>query len=154
MKLTQAQLAAIRALENEQGQIMPRQIVQAAKNKRHPLHDLFDWNVGAAAEKWWLHQARLVLGAVTIQVTTEAFSYKAPAYMVDTTVEGQGYRSVVALKSDTESARESLIYTLEVASGHLRRALDLAAPLGLSNEIDELLGKIAGVTRIVTERAA
>lgn len=154
MKLTQAQLAAIKALENDRGQITPRQIVQAAKNKRSPLHALFDWNKDTAAEHWWMHKARLILNAVTIQVTTQEFTYKASAYMVDTTVEGQGYRSVVALKGDTESARESLIYTLEMAAGQLRRALDLAAPLGLSREIDPLLAQIAGVRRVIEAKAA
>jgi len=128
--------------------------VKAARDRRSPLHDLFDWNVKAAAEKYWLHQARVVIGAVEIHVTTEQFSYKASAYMVDMTAEGQGYRSTVALKADTANARESLVYTLETAAGHLRRALDLAVPLGLSHEVDDLLQRIAGVQRIVSDRAA
>jgi hypothetical protein len=128
--------------------------VQAARDRRNPLHDLFDWNVKSAAEKYWLHQARIVIGAVELHVTTEQFSYKASAYMVDTTADGQGYRSTVALKADTPNARESLIYTLETAAGHLRRALDLSVPLGLSGEIDELLLRVAGVQRVVRDRAA
>ena len=128
--------------------------MQAARDRRNPLHDLFDWNVKSAAEKYWLHQARIVIGAVELHVTTEQFSYKASAYMVDTTADGQGYRSTVALKADTPNARESLIYTLETAAGHLRRALDLSVPLGLSGEIDELLLRVAGVQRVVRDRAA
>lgn len=154
MRLTQAQLEAIKALENEHGQLTPRQVVEAAKDKRSPLHDLFDWDKGSAAAKWWEHQARIVINAVKIQVTTQEFSYRAPAYVVDTSVEGQGYRSVVSLKSDTANARESLIYTLNTAAGHLRRALDLAAPLGLSHEIDDLIEKIAGVHRMIESKAA
>jgi hypothetical protein len=153
MTLTRAQRAAVKALENKRGQIKPRQIVEAARNKQSPLHELFDWDVAASAEKWWLHRARVILGAVTIQVSTKEFTYKTSAYMVDTTVEGQGYRSVAALKTDSESARESLIYTLEMAAGHLRRSLDLAAPLGLSQEIDHLLHEIAGVQRVITKAA-
>jgi hypothetical protein len=154
MTFTRAQLAAIKALENGDGQIAPRQIVQAAKNRRSPLHALFDWNVTNAAEKWWLHQARVILGAVTIQVTTQEFTYKAPAYVVDTTVDGQGYRSLVALKDDHTNARETLVYTLETAAGHLRRALDLAAPLGLSGEVDQLLQEVASVQRVAAGKAA
>jgi hypothetical protein len=154
MKLTQVQLAAIRALENPRGQITATAVVQAARPTKSPLHDLFDWNVKVAAEKWWLHRARVIIGAVTIQVTTQEFTYNASAYVVDTTVEGQGYRSVVALKSDSESARESLVYTLEMAAGHLRRAFDLAAPLGLADEIDHLLQQIAGVRRVLTSKVA
>jgi hypothetical protein len=154
MRLTRAQIAAIRALENSRGQIQPRQVVAAAKHKQSPLHTLFDWNVQQSAERWWMHRARVIIGAVTIQVATHEVSYKASAYMVDTAVEGQGYRSVRALKHDTVNARESLIYTLEMAAGHVRRALDLATPLGLAAEVDHLLHEIAGVQRVITTRAA
>lgn len=154
MKLTQAQIAAIKALENSRGQITPRQVVQAAKNKRSPLHPLFNWDLRRAAEHWWEHRARVILSAPVLQVQTQEFSYKTSAYIIDTEAEGQGYRSVVALKNDPASARESLVYTLEVAAGHLRRAMDLAAPLGLSKEIDKLLARIAGVQRIAQKKAA
>ena len=154
MKLTQAQIASVGALTNEAGQIRPSQVMAAAKVKQHPLHSLFDWNQKNAAEKYWLHRAREIIGAVTIQVTTEHFLYKAPAYIVDTTVKGQGYRSTIAMSADPSSALESLVYTLEVAAGHLRRAMDLAVPLGLSGEIDRLLMEIAGVQRVVRLKAA
>jgi hypothetical protein len=154
MRLTRAQIAAIRSLENRRGQLTPRQVVAAAKNPRSPLHSLFDWDIQQAAEHWWLHRARVVIGAVTIQVQTREVTYKASAYMVDTAVDGQGYRSVAALKTDVAQARESLIYTLEMAAGHLRRSFDLAAPLGLSNEIDQLLHDIASVQRVITTKAA
>jgi hypothetical protein len=154
IRLTEAQVSAIKTLENEHGQITPRQVVQAARDRHSPLHDLFDWNVKTAAEKWWMHRARVIIGAVEIHVTTETFSYKTSAYMVDTTVDGQGYRATYALKGDTANARDSLIYTLETAAGHLRRALDLAVPLGLSGDIDDLLLRVAGVQRVVQNRAA
>jgi hypothetical protein len=154
MQLTRAQTAAIKSLENRRGQITPRQVVAAARSKSSPLHSLFDWDVQHAAERWWMHRARVVIGMVKIQVSTHEVTYKASAYMVDTTVQGQGYRSVAALKTDEENARESLIYTLDIAAGHLRRSMDLAAPLGLSQEIDQLLHDIAGVQRVITKKAA
>jgi hypothetical protein len=128
-------------------------VVEAARSRSSPLHKLFDWNIKKAAEEWWLQRGRVILGAVEIHVTTKRFSYKTSAYMRDTTAK-EGYRSVVALKADTVNARESLIYTLETAAGHLRRALDLAVPLGLSREVDDLLQRIAGVQRVIQDRAA
>jgi hypothetical protein len=79
---------------------------------------------------------------------------KAPCYIVDTSVKGGGYRSIAAMKTDTASARESLIYTLEMAAGQLRRAYDLSAPLGLTRQIDALLAQIAGVARIAQKKEA
>lgn len=154
MKLTQAQLARINGLENRKGQISARRLLDDAKLARSPLHSLFNWDLKHAAERWWLHRARLIIGAVTIQVTYEHSVVKSPCYVVDTSAKGEGYRNVVSLKKDTASARESLVYTLEIASGHLRRAYDLAGPLGLADEIDGLLEQIAGVARVARKKAA
>jgi hypothetical protein len=157
MKLTQAQLAHIQSLENTHGQLTARRLLADARQKRSPLHTLSvfkGWDVKHATEKWWLHCAQLVIGAVSVQVTHKDTVLKVPRYVVDTTMKGGGYRSTVALKPDTASARESLVYTLEVAAGHLRRAYDLAAPLGISKEIDALLAQIAGVARIAQAKKA
>ena len=152
MKLTQEQIAAVRALEDSGGNVSARQILDAAKDKANPLHSLFDWNVKRAAEKYWLHQARLVIGAVTVQVVTTEFTYKTSAYV--SSGQGEGYRSVIALKSDEQASRESLIHCLEVSRGHLKRALDLAMPLGLSDQIDHLIEQTMAVARIVRQKEA
>ena len=132
----------------------PQQVVDAARDTSNPLHALFDWNASAAAEKWWLHQAREIIGAVRIHVTTHDTVIKVPCYVVDTEADGAGYRSVAALKNDPASAKESLVYTLEVAAGHLRRAYDLAGPLGLQNEINALVRQITGLQQRAGKKAA
>ena len=154
MKLTQAQIARIKSLENRKGQISARKVLDDAKDDKSPLHSLFNWDLKQAAEKWWLHRARIIIGSVSIQVTHTEAVIKTPCYVVDTTKKEGGYRSVVAMKGDSESARESLVYTLETAAGHLRRAYDLAGPLGLQKEIDALLQEVAGVARIVQKKKA
>jgi len=155
VKLTEAQVAAIKALENEAGRLTPRLVLEAAKSKTSPLHDLFNWDTKKAAERWWLHRARRILASVHYQFQTQDFAVRAVAYVRDPETKGaQGYRSTVSLRDDKAAARESLVYTLEVAAGHLRRALDLAAPLGLSGEVDALLESVVGVQRIIRSKAA
>lgn len=154
VRLSEAQIAAIQSLETETGRLTPRLVVEAARKKDSPLHALFNWDTREAAAKWWEQRAREILASVHYQYQTTEFSVRVPAYVVDTTTKGQGYRSTVALRDDQEAARESLIYTLETAAGHLRRALDLAGPLGLSGEVDALLETVAGVQRIVRSSKA
>ncbi len=153
MSLTQAQIEAIRSLEDESGRVTPQQVVTAARDKASPLHDLFDWNAKEAAGKWWLHQAREVIGAVRIQIVNTESAVKAPMYVKDTESAGAGYRSVASMRDDPAAARESLIYTLTVASGHLRRAYDLAKPLGLESEIEALVAHITGLRMSVSKVA-
>lgn len=153
MKLTQEQIAHIQSLEDDRGLITPSRVVEDARSKASLLHNLFEWDRSKAASAHWIAQAREIIGAVRIVTTNTTSTVKAPFYVRDTASVGQGYRSVAALRGDPAQARESLVYTLEVAAGHVRRALDLAEPLGLSGEIDALLDQIIGVQRVIKTAA-
>ena len=78
MTLTQQQIARIKTLENANGRLTAPQVLADAKNKRSPLHTLFDWNVKSAAEKHWLWQAREIIGAVTIVISNETTTIRSP----------------------------------------------------------------------------
>jgi hypothetical protein len=153
LRLTQAQNAHILALQDASGKLTAAALVADARNKKSPIHDLFDWDPKRAIERDLLLQAREVIGAVRIVVTTDNTTVRAP-YYVHVPGEGEGYRAVSSLRNDPAQARESLIYTLQITSGHLRRAMDLAGPLGLAGEVDLLLEQITGLQRIVREAAA
>jgi hypothetical protein len=159
MKLTRTQLAHIKRLEDARGNLTAKRLLADARKPKSPLHSLSvwrGWNMARLAEKQLLHCAQLVIGAVTYQYMHDERVIKAVAYVVDPAMKGSGggYRSVQALMEEPESARESLIYTLEVAAGHLRRAYDLAPPLGLTKEIDALLVQVAGVKRLAQGKKA
>lgn len=157
MKLSQAQRAHIKALEDRYGRLSARRLLADARKAKSPLHSLSiwrGWDSKHATEKWWLHCAQVVIGAVTVQVTHNERTIKSCAYVVDASTKEGGYRNILALKDDPEAARESLVYTLEVAAGHLRRAYDLAPGLGLTQEIDALLAQIANVRRLATTKRA
>ena len=154
MKLTDEQIARIKGLEDARRQLAPDSVVEDAKDKRSPLHALFEWDRSKAARAHWLDRAREIIGAVRVVVTTQDVSIKTPCYVRDPEASGQGYRSVAALRGDPAQARASLVFTLEVAAGHLRRAYDLATPLGLDGDIDAILLQVAGVQRRTKDAAA
>lgn len=154
MKLTEAQVEHIVSLETEGRRLTPAALVEDARQKNSPLHSLFNWNAKRAAELYWLDVARHIIGEVRVLVTRKQYAFKTPCYVRDTSdPKAQGYRHVEALRRDRVSSRESLIYTLETAAGHVRRAHDLALTLGLEGEIDALLEKIVGVQRLASEAA-
>jgi len=153
MKLTEAQIARLHGLASERGELLPSRVVEDAKRKTSPLHTLFEWDVKAAAAIQWIDRAREIIGSVVIVVQRSEYVVKTPAYTRDPDAKGEGYRSVTALRDDPVAARASLRYTLEVASGHLRRAYDLAEPLGLAGEIDKIVEDIMGVQRKISTAA-
>jgi len=153
MKLTQEQIDRLHSLEDARGNITPDRVVEDARSKSSPLHNLFEWDKTKAAAAHWIAHAREIIQAVIVVRTNTATIVKAPYYVRDTSAVGQGYRSVMALREDPSQARQSLVYTLEVAAGHIRRAMDLAEPLGLSGEINDLLDQIVGVQRAIKAAA-
>jgi hypothetical protein len=153
IRLTQEQIAHIRALENGAGQLTPAQLVADARAADSPLHGLFEWNQKRAAERYWLTRARRILGAVTVVVVHETTTIRAPVYVHLPDGNRQGYQRVSTLREQPTQAREALIAMLETAAGHLRRAVELAGPLGLQGEIDRLLEEIVGVERLIKQAA-
>lgn len=154
MKLTSEQEEHVRSLADGNGRITPSVVVDDARQKSSPLHGLFEWDKGKAAMAHWIDQARVIIGAVRVVVTNETTTIKAPLYVRDPDAAGgQGYRSVVNLRSDPAKSRDALVYTLEVAAGHLRRAYEIAESLGLQAEVDGLLERVSGLQRTLRQAA-
>lgn len=145
MKLTEEQIARVKALEDEHGTLTPDAIVADAKRKDSPLHDLIDWDRNKAAKSWWLECAREIIREVKLVITTQEVTMKAPYYVRDPDAKGQGYKSVVLLQRDPASARQALIDELQRASGVVARARELAVAFGLQGEMDDLLVRIVGL---------
>jgi len=154
--LTTEQIASVLELENDAGVVTPDAVIEAARNRSNPLHELFEWDKGKAALAHWRHRAREVIGSVTVVVTTSTSIVRTPHYVQnpDSPAGAQGYRSVDALRREPEIARRAVAMALEVAAGHVRRAVDLAEPLGMRAEIDGLLDRIVGVVRVVRKDEA
>lgn len=152
-KLRAEHVARLAMLENG-GRLTPSAVVADAKDPSSPLHDLFNWDVVAAAEQHWLDRAREVIRSVRIAYTVENVSIKLPKYVhLDDTPgpSSQGYRTVTSLQRDPVAAREAVRVEFERATGVLRRARAIAVVLGLEGEIDELLFTLAGLATIVSE---
>ena len=55
---------ALRAIQDEEGRLTPDTVLRAAKNPRHPLHDVFEWNDAKAGHAWRVEQARALIARV------------------------------------------------------------------------------------------
>lgn len=147
MKLTEEQTARLASLADRDGRLLPSAVLADARLESSPLHNLYTWNRNRAAQFYYEVRTREIIASVRIAVTTTNSIIRAPMYLKDTSVEGEGYRSVIALRDDPVNARASLVYTLEIAAGHVRRAYDVAQPLGLAGEVDAILEQLTGLTR-------
>lgn len=155
-KITPEVKARLAMLENERGQLTPTIVVEDAKRKESPLHDLFDWNVKEAAEKWWLEQARTIIRSVKVVITDEHITVKTPHYVRDPNAKGkeQGYVSVAQLQRDPVAARESLVLECGRAESAMARARGLAKVLNLEDEVDLIITRVSGLREKVEESSS
>lgn len=85
--------------EKANGDVTPQMVVQEAKDKNNPLHTCFDWNNSEAGEKWRIHQARLLMGSLVVQI-----EYSQPqsirAFVNLQTPERQSYYPITDIMDD------------------------------------------------------
>jgi hypothetical protein len=87
--------------EKTDGQVTPLMVLREAEKKNSPLHSCFDWNNSEAAEKWRIHQARLLMGSLIVNI-----EYSEPqtirAFVNIQTPERQSYYPINMIMDDKE----------------------------------------------------
>lgn len=56
-------------IQAKYGELTAANVLKAAKFKKSPLHDYFDWNNDEAAAKWRLHQANKLIVKAKVTIT-------------------------------------------------------------------------------------
>lgn len=59
------------AIQKKHGKITPELVLQEAKDKNHPLHCCFTWNIGKAAQKMWVIEARQLISSLLMECEME-----------------------------------------------------------------------------------
>ena len=121
------------------GRLTPDVVIADAKKKSSPLHGQFTWNVGKAAYERWVEQARELIRSVRVEVTTSTCCISAPRYVDDPRSKAPGYVEVSTLKPQKVLAREALRGVLDRVLAGLERAQEIAAVLGLQEEVTKFL---------------
>lgn len=140
---------ALQALSDANGGILtPDAVVRSARPRNSPLHDRFTWDDKLAGAAHRLNEARQLIRMVTVEIKIDKVTVSTPYFVRDPTLApSQGYRSLGALRSDDDLAREAVIAEFKRASGALARARAIAAALEIADEItglEEQLGLLIG----------
>lgn len=148
--------AELKKIENANGKLDPKDVVEAAKAKDHPFHKFFTWHNANAAASWRIQQARDLIRRCKLTVTVEDVSVKLPVYVRDPELHNEnpdetGYVSVAQVSENEESAAATLRYALETAAGHLARYRHLAIVLGVDKRINRVLESIASIQTSLKE---
>lgn len=128
-------------LYQQHGQLTPELVVADARSKDSPLHDLFEWDVQKASELHWHDTARALIRNVRVTVVHEERVLAAPYFVRNPSLPNaqQGYVSVQRLRSNADLARQAVMAECDRAIAAFKRAQNVAAAVGLADELDDLV---------------
>jgi hypothetical protein len=86
-------------LQRLHGKLTPEIVVDAARDKKSPLHGEFDWDKDRAARAHWMHQARMLLADITYDLDEEK---EIRAFVNVTRDDGRVYADTKSTLSDPE----------------------------------------------------
>lgn len=146
----QGVLARLRQLEDRDGRLIPTMVVNDAKDPDSPLHSYFTWDDAEAASQHRLEQARQLIRSVRVEITVHSVPLSVVGYVRDPEVDTNqgGYRNIVALRSEEDSARAVVVDEMKRVSSAVQRAKTIAAVLGVEEDIKQ----IEAISRSVVER--
>ena len=76
------QIEALKAIADRNGgTVTPREVVDEARPEDSPLHGAFEWDDGAAAEKYRLEQAQRLIRSFRVIVGDGAKTVEVPAFI-------------------------------------------------------------------------
>ena len=119
------------------GLLTPQLVVRAAKPKKSPLHECFEWNDVKAAELYREDRARYVLRHIAVVYADEAAG------------EQRTVRAFISIKDDGERIYQSTLVAMQsvdLRQQILDRALrELEQFRGRYHEFEELVGVFAAM---------
>lgn len=103
----------VQGIAKREGYCTPAQLVAVAADSDSPLHRLFTWDEAKAASRWREHEARQVIGSLSVTVKMGDSESRAPAFIsvghtADTQERGEGYRPLAVVQKTPEFRDEAL----------------------------------------------
>ena len=129
-------LEAIRKQNN--GMLRPSDVVEAASDPKHPLHDSFEWDDGLAAIQHRLSQARRMIRYVIIVIYPDAEPFRAYVALTTDQETGAGYRPVAECIENEKLRQQMLDDALKEMQRFERHYGLLVELVGLFSEVKRI----------------
>jgi hypothetical protein len=117
-KLNKEVIEEILDVQKEDG-LTAENILERARDKENPLHDLFEWNNSQAGDSWRLHQARLLINEVKVIINQkEHYAFENIRVSIRTNNDNESetrreYKPIVEILSSEEYRKQVIQTALE-----------------------------------------
>lgn len=133
-------------IEEKNGVLEARDVVDDARDFNSPLHDCFEWDDSIAGEKYREEQARVLIKTVYIQKRVSEHKKAVPFYVRDPKCNSkkQGYTPIVKIKTKKEEALEVVDEEIKRIISLIERSISVSDYLGVSvtNDLKNLLNQV------------
>lgn len=105
--LRQNALAEIQSIERKNNGVIPiGDVLEKARDKRSALHELYEWDINEAAERYWSDRTREIIRSYRVMVkvigSDKPESVRAFVSLSTDRQKDGGYRSLTAVLDDEE----------------------------------------------------
>lgn len=124
--------------------LTPDSVIELARNKAHPLHPMFQWDIRKAALEHWRRTAREIISDFRVEFVVHETVYEINEFVerMGKRPKEQGYVSIGKLKDRKEEAAVFVKLQMQIAGTYAAKAIGYAAVLGMSGQIESLLAEI------------
>jgi hypothetical protein len=123
-----------------------QEVVDAARDEASPLHDQFTWNVGEAAKKHWLHEARLLVHEIEIQLLDPESEDEGFVPVIISPLGSGGYRETRVALADPEDRQAILMRALQEAETWAKKHRKLTELAPIRDAIQRVSVEVNGLT--------
>ncbi len=143
---------ALKALERDDGRLLPEDVVLAAREPNSPLHRHFTWDDTEAARLRRLDEARALIRSVRVIHTVHKIDVRVPSYVRDPEADAKaaGYRNIANVRTEADQARAAIVNEMERVVAAVQRAKAIAAVLGVDDQVE----RIDAIAREITTRVS
>lgn len=141
----EARKKAIDACRDKHGRILPKLVVEAAKNPRSPLHKEFEWDDKKAGYLWRLNRAQELIREIKMRVEYDTITVACPVYVSDPSSRESAYIATSTAARKEELAESILLDELRRIESAVTRARGIAAAFDLVSHFDRMLSGVVEV---------
>lgn len=125
-------------VEGNDLKIKASELVELARPKRSPIHDLFTWDDSAAAEKWRVHEARVLIRTYSIEVTKTSPEDALIHVPVEKGHRGEGYYTKASALVKSVSAFDRALGEAESKLSSAQNAVNTLRELAGQSKDDRI----------------
>jgi hypothetical protein len=132
---------ALEELERANRRLIPEDVVAAAKEPAHALHDCFEWDDSKAGHLYRIDQARALIREVKVKTVYEDRVVVSPVYVSDPDPNRSenAYIAMDVVRRRQDDARRVVLDELSRIESAIMRAKAVSSILGLRDDLEKMI---------------